>query len=352
VGYSISWIALKSASEAPLLSALELALTDEIEEVPESPACFRRLPDGWQLVFSNEMELLTDNQLRELSRTGDVVMGAVEEHTMFSQSEYWVHGMRVFKAHHDSSRGIRHIDIEGSLPPQLAGVPEELEAEQDHEQAGAGDVDFIFDIPVELSAQLTGYRYTDSGDDDEWIVLQPAGGPAKSAGAASRGAGCATLLPTLICVLVVAACFARCKPADKANNMTVELLEFGAFELGPGKPGSREVRFTSHDHVIVPRLGSGFGFRFRLNHVPDAKSIDLSTVVTHPPFRDRDGETSTHYALVTTVPINNGSAASVTGYSFDRPEEMTPGRWTFEHSFRGQTLMKEWFTVQTVHSSQ
>ncbi len=150
------------------------------------------------------------------------------------------------------------------------------------------------------------------------------------------------------CMLV--AVTTRCERIVRSNNVTAELLEVGTFVPGPGQPGTRETHFTSHGDVVVPRLGSGFGFRFSVNNVP-GDSIELKTFVTHPPIKQRNGETETRYALLTTIPARNGSATSVTGYTFDRPEEMTPGVWTFVHTYRGRTLVKQSFTVRTAETT-
>jgi uncharacterized protein DUF3859 len=142
-----------------------------------------------------------------------------------------------------------------------------------------------------------------------------------------------------------------CERAEEAVSPTGKVVESGLFELGPGEPGTREVHFTEHGNVFAARLGLRFGFRFTLANVPDGATIDLMTVVTHPPIRNKNGETETHYELITTIPVTKGSAMSVTGYSFDRPEEMTPGVWTFTHSFHGKTLVTQSFTIRPVESA-
>lgn len=131
-----------------------------------------------------------------------------------------------------------------------------------------------------------------------------------------------------------------------------EVVEFGVFELGPGEPGTREARFTSHGNVIAPRLGSQFGFRFTVKNLPDTAMVDLKTFVTHPPISNKKGEVKTRYALLTTIPVKNGTAMSVTGYSFDRAEEMTPGVWTFTHTYQERTLVTQSFTVLAPKDSE
>jgi hypothetical protein len=148
----------------------------------------------------------------------------------------------------------------------------------------------------------------------------------------------------ILLAFVVGVLLAGCERVANPD-ITADVLDVGTFEYGPGEPGSRDVRFTSHGNIIVARLATRFGFRFRLNNVP-GDSIELKTFVTHPPIKQPSGETRTRYALLTTVPAKDGSATSITGYSFDRPDEMTPGAWTFVHSYRGKTLVQQSFTVR------
>ena len=158
-----------------------------------------------------------------------------------------------------------------------------------------------------------------------------------------------TTKTVMLVALVLAGVLVDCQRLSSSNDVTAELLEVGAFVPGPGQPGTRETNFISHGDVIVPRLGTGFGFRFKLNNVP-ADSIELKTFVTHPPIKQRSGETETRYAVLTTIPAKNGSAISVTGYTFDRPDEMTPGVWTFVHVYRGRTLIQQSFTVREANA--
>src|SRR6266508_4348217 len=128
--------------------------------------------------------------------------------------------------------------------------------------------------------------------------------------------------------LVIVSFLVMCGQASDVGDVTGKIVEFGEFELAPGRPGTRKAHFTTHGDVFTARLGLQFGFRFTLENVPDAPTIDLKTFVTHPPIVKSDGKTETRYALLTTIPVANRSAMSVTGYSFDRVQEMTPGVWT------------------------
>ena len=147
-------------------------------------------------------------------------------------------------------------------------------------------------------------------------------------------------------LLVIAALLPMCKPAPERGDIESKIVDVGTFTLGPGKPSTRESHFTEQGTVFTARLGLRFGFRFMMRNVPGGNSIDLKTTVTHPPITDAHGKTTTHYELITTLPVTNGMASAVTGYSFDRPEEMTPGIWTFTHSYRGKTVVTQSFMIR------
>jgi hypothetical protein len=150
---------------------------------------------------------------------------------------------------------------------------------------------------------------------------------------------------TILAVLAIACLLPMCGAKTGNGRIAAEVTDAGTFELGPGKPGTRESHFTAQGDVFTARLGLKFGFRFILRNVPGA-TIDLQTAVTHPPFPDKAGVIRTHYELITTVHVTDGSASGVTGYSFDRPEEMAVGVWTFEHSYHGKTLVKQSFRIR------
>ena len=150
----------------------------------------------------------------------------------------------------------------------------------------------------------------------------------------------------ILTVLLITCFLTVCGRAGEAGDIKAKIVEFGTFVLGPGQPGTRQTYFTAHGDVFTARLGLHFGFRFTLNNVPDIQTIDLQTVVTHPPITDKNGQTSTRYELITTLPVSDSFADSVTGYSFDRPGEMTPGVWTFTHSFHGRTVVTKSFTIR------
>ena len=78
---------------------------------------------------------------------------------MCSAASLWADGRQVWSVMHEARRKIEHLETKGSLPPMFAPISERLRAEQAAAGGNKAKVDHIFDIPVEMVAQLTGYRH-------------------------------------------------------------------------------------------------------------------------------------------------------------------------------------------------
>ena len=83
---------------------------------------------------------------------------------MYSRAAGWNDGSKVWEIEHDSDLGIGHLETSGDLPPSFPSIRDHLRSQQEEHGGDAADTDYIFDIPVEVAAALTGYRY----DADAW----------------------------------------------------------------------------------------------------------------------------------------------------------------------------------------
>lgn len=100
-------------------------------------------------------------------------------------------------------------------------------------------------------------------------------------------------------------------------------------------PGIPEIRFAQ---TIVPAaLGVGFGV---LSRAPAGVLHDPVTItVTHPPFPESGIEVE---RWVTQI---DGEGLNLTGFSFDIPEELVLGTWTFSAHAGGTELFHVTFEV-------
>jgi hypothetical protein len=156
MGLSLSWVATKTASPQEVLAAMELRPTGKKEDFPKSRLSAAQLSNGFYVVKFSRKEL-RQSKLKEFSRAFDLLYGFVEEHVMCSTVASWHNGKEIWSVAHDAQEGVMHLVEKGSLPTGLAAIRDRLFTEQ--KSRGQEDVDCIFDIPVELAAEITGYRY-------------------------------------------------------------------------------------------------------------------------------------------------------------------------------------------------
>jgi hypothetical protein len=177
VGYSLSWIAVKQSSPEQIHSALGVRPTGKREDFPESPITGAELPNGSYLVVFDREEL-NDRTLAKYSSSCELIHCFVEEHVMYSTVAAWKGGICVWSATHDAQEGILYLHLEGPVPPSATAIRERLMKEQQKNGGANSDVDYIFDIPVELAKELTGFRHDEEIEGlagAAFEVLEPVG---------------------------------------------------------------------------------------------------------------------------------------------------------------------------------
>ena len=74
---------------------------------------------------------------------------------MVSSAANWKDGVQVWSVTHDTQQGDRHLDVQGALPVAFPAIRDRLTEEQQKDDG----VDFIFNIPVDLAKEMTGYSH-------------------------------------------------------------------------------------------------------------------------------------------------------------------------------------------------
>jgi hypothetical protein len=161
MGYSISWIAFRHKTKDQVLEAARLVDTGESDEDNEAPMAGATLPGDWYLVRLDDCfhPFVTPSALAKFSDGCQVLGCQIEEGTMASDAFFYDHGHRVWNVTHQSERGIYDLAIEGAPPEFFGALRERLIEQQDKEGGEAADVDFIFDIPIQLAAEICLYRH-------------------------------------------------------------------------------------------------------------------------------------------------------------------------------------------------
>ena len=161
MSYALSWVAVRTDSPQAVQDALELRDTGEREDLPESEIAGAVLPGGWYMVVSNrdKLKLESEEVLGRLSRIGEIVMCRVEEHVMYSSAACWRDGRRVWTVCHKGDREMEHLEVKGEPPGSFGAIRDRMRSQQAAEGGDKAEVDYIFEIPVELALSLTGYRH-------------------------------------------------------------------------------------------------------------------------------------------------------------------------------------------------
>lgn len=176
MGFNASWLAVRGMTPEKVLATLRLERSGEVEEVPESHVTGILLPGGWFLVYANHFDFADRAPLFELSGGAEVVTCAVEEHVTVSAASGWKDGLEVWAVVHDSREGLGHLKAAGQLPPEFRAIRERLTGEQAEAGGDDSDVDYVFDVPVELAFALTGFRHDQYVEGARFERLKSAGG--------------------------------------------------------------------------------------------------------------------------------------------------------------------------------
>ena len=170
MGVSLSFLAIKGAAPADIHRALGVTDTGIVSpefEYPRPPVRGAVLPDGWYLVLLKDLchcFILSDEILGRLSQGCEVIGCQVDEHEMYSTCFSFRDGAMRWEVEHDSNEDEDHLKVTGEPPAAFTGIAARLRAKQAQRQPGPVQVDYIFDVPLELAALCCGYRHDTRAD--------------------------------------------------------------------------------------------------------------------------------------------------------------------------------------------
>ena len=156
MGFRFSWLAIRGKSREEIHKELSITPTGTYEELPESPCTGALLSDGWYLVVENGTYFDDLGKLSKLSVNGQMIVCFVHEGIMVSEAAEWRNGKRIWSVLHNTQKALGHLEARGELPSVYDSIRLRLLAKQ---AAGDGNVDYIFDIPVEVAQSITGYSH-------------------------------------------------------------------------------------------------------------------------------------------------------------------------------------------------
>jgi hypothetical protein len=152
MGASLSWFAIRGKTPEAVLQSFGLKTVGK--EYHKTRFCGGVLPSGWFLVIHGRHEFAND-EARSLSSGCEVIACFVEEHVMVSRAAGWKNGEQIWSVTHDAEEGDGHLGVEGEPPAGFVAIRDRLTKQQEED----GGADFIFNIPVDLAKEITGYSH-------------------------------------------------------------------------------------------------------------------------------------------------------------------------------------------------
>ena len=77
---------------------------------------------------------------------------------MVSRASCWKNCEQIWKVTHDAQQDDAHLGVEGEPPAEFSAIRDCLTKKQEED----GGADFIFNIPVDLAHEVTGYSYDET----------------------------------------------------------------------------------------------------------------------------------------------------------------------------------------------
>lgn len=173
MGFSVSWMAIKGKQPEEVRETLEFIETNERQEFPDAEFSASKLAGDWYLIYINRCDspYVSSETLELLSTDCEIIACVVEEHVMYSRSQYWDNGNKVWQVMHDAQQGMLNLEHEGPLPVNFENIRMTSFAEQDAEGGEESEVDYIFEIPLILADSISGFKHDEIISGLEYTVL-------------------------------------------------------------------------------------------------------------------------------------------------------------------------------------
>ena len=173
MGFSISWLAVKTDDLDRLFEMAEVSPTTESDEWLESDISGSGLKDGWYFLQAQGCDhpIISGDFLSQISTLGQTIACSVEEHVMVSITEGWNDGARSWKIAHNAQEGMFDLSADGEPPAHFETIKDDFVSRQKAEGGEDADVDFIFDIPLQVAKKICGYKHDEGSP--LWIPPGP-----------------------------------------------------------------------------------------------------------------------------------------------------------------------------------
>jgi hypothetical protein len=180
MGFNLAWFAVHGIDPDAFLERAGFEDTGEPDEYFEASHSGGELPGGWYVMVTDKVDLVDPARLAKWSAGGRLVGCVILEGAMNSLAMEWRDGKQVWSVFWDGGAEQKQLQVEGQLPDSFDAIRDDitaLQAEMDREDDGeGGKADVVFELPLDLAEEITGFRHDQVGFDEDipvFNVLEP-----------------------------------------------------------------------------------------------------------------------------------------------------------------------------------
>lgn len=173
---NLTWFAIQGVDPETFLERAGFEDTGEPDEYYEAETCGGQMPDGWYVLVTEKMGLVDPAKLKQWSAGGRLIACVVYEGAMNSLAMEWRDGKQVWSVFWDGSAEEKQLQVEGQLPESFEAIKTDITNLQAEADRDGGEVDLVFELPLDLAEEITGFRHDQAGFDEDipvFNVLEP-----------------------------------------------------------------------------------------------------------------------------------------------------------------------------------
>jgi len=159
-GFRCSILYFRESSKAATLDAAGFTESTTEDTYNEEQFSGASINESAYLIWQNRRKgCLSEADYIRISRDISLLACDVCETTMFCSTSFFRGGKQVWSVAHNPEYGLDHISLNGDVPDTIIATVATLREEAKISQEGVDDVDFYFEVPVELFRTISGVRH-------------------------------------------------------------------------------------------------------------------------------------------------------------------------------------------------
>lgn len=143
----------------------------------------------------------------------------------------------------------------------------------------------------------------------------------------------------VLCAPLAASAYAQDALKAQVISYGVFTSKFAAKDDKNRRDVVKDEKLVSQTTTIVAKIGTEFGFTFRIDGAPKGKEVELRVLTKFPPKGIKDEQNDTLFESESRIIVRAGEA-SYEGFQFETKGELVPGEWSIA-LYAGETKLAE-----------